>query len=82
VQVTAFGRLQERPELLDERDRSVSAHRDALASRDRVAASLRSLSVSDDGTTRLLTSILVDGERLMRELDVRDGSHVGGVTAA
>ena len=82
VQVTAFGRLQERPELLDERERSLSAHRDALASRDRVAASLRTLSASDDATTRLLTSILVDGERLMRELDVRDGAHVGGVTAA
>ena len=76
----AFGRLQERPELLEERDRSVSARQDALAARDRVADSLRALPA--DGTTRLLTSILVDGERLLRELDVRGGAHVGGVSLA
>lgn len=81
VQVIAFGRLQERPELLEERDKSVSARQDALAARDRVADSLRALPAAD-GTTRLLISILVDGERLLRELDVRGGAHVGGVSQA
>jgi len=81
VQVIAFGRLQERPELLEERDKSVSARQDALAARDRVADSLRALPAAD-GTTRLLISILVDGERLLRELDVRGGAHVGGVSLA
>ena len=81
VQVIAFGRLQERPELLEERDKSVSARQDALAARDRVADSLRALPAADE-TTRLLISILVDGERLLRELDVRGGAHVGGVSLA
>lgn len=80
--MTAFGRLQQRPELGDEREKSVRAHHDALAARDRFADSLRTLPANYDGTTRLLASILVDGERLMRELDVRDGAHVGGVTSA
>jgi hypothetical protein len=81
VQVTAFGRLQERPEMRDERDKSVAARRCALAARDRVAVALRALPTSDR-TTRLLTSILVDAERLIREVDVRDGAHVGGVVPA
>jgi hypothetical protein len=33
-------------------------------------------------TSRLLAAILVDGERLMRELDVHDGAHLGGVAPA
>lgn len=82
VQVNTFGRLQQRPELSDERDKSVRAHDAAVTARDRVADSLRALPASYDGTSRLLASILVDGERLMRELDVRDGAHVGGVAPA
>jgi hypothetical protein len=34
-----------------------------------------------DGAARLLASILVDGERLTREVDARDGAHVAAVAA-
>ena len=34
---------------------------------------------SSDGTARLLASMLVDGELLIREADVIGGAHVAGV---
>jgi hypothetical protein len=43
---------------------------------------LRDLHVQVVAFGRLLAAILVDGERLMRELDVRDGAHLGGVARA
>jgi hypothetical protein len=47
--------------------RSIAAHKGGLAGRDRAAAALRTLPASKDIAARLLATILVDGERLMRE---------------
>ncbi|HEY3714391.1 MAG TPA: aromatic acid exporter family protein [Jatrophihabitantaceae bacterium] len=80
VQVATFGRLQQQPDLAADRDESERAHQEALAARDRAAVALRAMPPSTDGTTRLLASILVDGERLIREVDVRDGAHLTAVT--
>jgi uncharacterized membrane protein YccC len=78
VQAAMFGRLQQHPDAAADRDAAVLAHEDALTARDRAAAALRVLP-SSDGTARLLAAALVDGERLVREVDVRDGVHVAGV---
>ena len=77
-QVAAFGRLQERPESSDDREASVRAYDQAISARDRAAAALRETPAAQDETARLLASILVDGERLMREVDVR-GAHAAAV---
>ena len=82
VQVATFGRLQQQPDLTADREESERAHLAALAARDRAASALRAMPPSSDGTARLLASILVDGERLIREVDVRDGAHVAGVAAS
>jgi len=79
VQVATFGRLQHHPEVTADRVESERAHQAALAARDKAAKALRVMRPSRDGTARLLASILVDGERLIREVDVRDGAHVAGV---
>jgi len=81
IQVATFGRLQQHPDLAADRDESERAHQAALAARDRAAGALRAMPPSPDGTARLLASIVVDGERLIREVDVRDGAHVSAVTA-
>jgi uncharacterized membrane protein YccC len=78
VQVGAFGRLQQRPDQAADREESERAHEAALAARDRAAAALRTMPPAT-GTGRLLASILVDGERLIREVDIRDGAHTAGV---
>jgi hypothetical protein len=78
VQVGMFGRLQQQPDQAADRDASERAHAAALAARDRAANALRSLPPAT-GTGRLLASILVDGERLIREVDIRDGAHTAGV---
>jgi len=82
VQVATFGRLQQQPELAADREESEQAHQAALAARDRAASALRAVPPLRDGTARLLASVLVDGERLIREVDVRDGAHVAGVAAS
>ncbi len=78
-QVAAFGRLQEHPESSDDREASVRAYDQAISARDRAAAALRETPVAQDEAARLLASILVDGERLMREVDVRGGAHAAAV---
>jgi hypothetical protein len=78
VQVRVFGRLQQRPDQAADRDESERAHEAALVARDRAAAALRTMPPAT-GTGRLLASILVDGERLIREVDIRDGAHTAGV---
>lgn len=78
VQVGMFGRLQQQPDSVADRGASERAHEAALAARDRAANALRTLPPAT-GTGRLLASILVDGERLIREVDIRDGAHIAGV---
>lgn len=78
IQVATFGRLQQQPDRAADRDESQRAYQAALAARDRAAAALRTLPPTT-GTGRLLASILVDGERLVREVDIRDGAHTAGV---
>ena len=78
-QVAAFGRLQERPDLSADREASVRAYDQAISARDRAAAALREIPMAKDETARLLASILVDGERLTREVDVRGGAHAVAV---
>ncbi len=80
-QVLAFGRLQERPDSAADREAALSAHAAAMVGRDRAAAALKAVPTADAATTRLLASILVDGERLMREVDVRGGAHMSAVSA-
>jgi len=78
VQMGMFGRLQQQPDLAADREESQRAHEAALAARDRAATALRTMPPAT-GTGRLLASILVDGERLIREVDIRDGAHIAGV---
>jgi uncharacterized membrane protein YgaE (UPF0421/DUF939 family) len=81
VEVATFGRLQQRPDSGADRDESEQAHQAALSARDQAAKALRAMEPSTDGTARLLASILVDGERLIREVDARDGAHTAAVVA-
>ena len=81
VQVATFGRLQQQPDTPADRDESERAHQAALAARDQAAKALRAMTEPADGAARLLASILVDGERLIREVDTRDGVHMGAVAA-
>lgn len=80
-QVAAFARLQQRPDVPQDRENAERARRAALAARDRAAQALRMMPQPADGAARLLASILVDGERLTREVDARDGAHVAAVAA-
>jgi uncharacterized membrane protein YgaE (UPF0421/DUF939 family) len=81
VQVATFGRLQQQPDTPADRDESERAHQAALAARDQAAKALGAMTEPADGAARLLASILVDGERLIREVDARDGVHLGAVAA-
>jgi uncharacterized membrane protein YgaE (UPF0421/DUF939 family) len=81
VEVATFGRLQQQPDSPTDRDESEQAHKAALAARDQAAKALRAMGPATDETARLLASILVDGERLIREVDARDGAHLGAVVA-
>ncbi len=80
--VSAFGRLQAAPLSLPDREDAVAA---ALAGRHRVELvneRLVGLDTSDPAqanVARLLSSMLVDAERLLHEVDVRDGAHASAV---
>jgi len=80
----AWGRLQERPDATADRELLMSAH-DAIGHDTApVAVALHLLTESSDASQasvgRLLTSVLVDAERLVREVDIVDGEHRSAVT--
>jgi uncharacterized membrane protein YgaE (UPF0421/DUF939 family) len=80
--VAAFSRLQADPASLADREDAVAA---ANAGKQRAAAvteRLVGLDTADPAqaaVARSLSSMLVDGERLLHEVDVRDGAHASAV---
>jgi uncharacterized membrane protein YgaE (UPF0421/DUF939 family) len=86
--VAAFGRLQERPSSVADREHVEAARQAAMARAADAARSVAAFSTTEpamthDGsaaiTARLLASILVDAERLMQEIDIVSGAHRAAV---
>ncbi|MCW2602552.1 MAG: hypothetical protein JWN61_687 [Pseudonocardiales bacterium] len=67
--VSAFGRLQESPGSVPDREHAESEHAAAAAVRQSASDRLRLVSILDDDRDRLLSSLLVDAVRLVEEVD-------------
>jgi uncharacterized membrane protein YgaE (UPF0421/DUF939 family) len=84
--VSAFGRLQESPSSAVDRELAVASRRTADKLTDDVVLALAPLTASAAapssraGAGRLLSSVLVDAERLLREVDISTGAHRAAVT--
>lgn len=80
--VAAFGRLLEQPASPGNRAQAVAAHQRATTGRAEAAAEIADLTTHGglaSGDALLLSSILVDVEHLIREVDVTDGAHAAAV---
>jgi hypothetical protein len=77
--VSAFGRLQETPDSHSDREHAVSEHAAAMTARDAASDLLRRIEMLHHDRDRLLSSILVDAERLLHEVDPAGGSHVAAL---
>jgi uncharacterized membrane protein YgaE (UPF0421/DUF939 family) len=80
TQVSAFGRLQERLDRHADRAMWAQARDRALAERDAVLRALREVDPHTFGG-RQITAMLVNAERLLREVDVENGPHAGAAVA-
>jgi hypothetical protein len=89
--VAAFGRLQERPSSAADRDQIETSREAATVLAGQVVDLLAPLTSAETATAqsadenvaatgRLLASILVDAERLVREVDITSGAHRGAVS--
>lgn len=77
--LSAYGRLQESPESVSDRAHAVAEHAAAAKARHAASGLLRQVSVLDDDKDRLLSSLLVDVQRLMHEIDPVNGAHTAAV---
>jgi uncharacterized membrane protein YccC len=83
--VAAFGRLQEDPTSVPNREQAVRAGIEATSGQHAAADAVTDLSQHGElapAHLLLVSSVLVDVERLIHEVDVQHGSHTAAVTAA
>jgi hypothetical protein len=77
--VSAFGRLQESPGSVPDREHAESEHVAAIAAQRSASQRLRQVSILDADRDRLLSSILVDAVRLVAEVAPDGGPHAAAL---